>query len=116
MVRQANLYFPENRENELIKDRIAANTAAFAKALRNFLRGPTNDETLRGELRRAGASGARPHAGAGVAPEQPSRRRRLRAGVGAEARRVGAEGGAGAAAGARSTAGGGGGYVGGRPS
>ena len=50
MVRQANLYFPENRENELIKDRIAANTAAFAKALRNFLRGPTNDETLRGEL------------------------------------------------------------------
>ena len=29
---------------------MAAETAAFVKALRNFLRGPTDDDTLREEL------------------------------------------------------------------
>ena len=30
--------------------RLAAETTAFIKALRNFLRGPTDDDTLREEL------------------------------------------------------------------
>lgn len=50
LVRQANLYFPMNKEAEELKDVLAANTAAFAKALRNFLRGPTDDKVFRAEL------------------------------------------------------------------
>jgi len=50
VVRQANTFFPDTRDGEDVKDRIAANTAAFAKALRNFLRGPSDDATLRAEL------------------------------------------------------------------
>jgi hypothetical protein len=50
VVRQANTFFPENSEAEDLKDVLAYNTAAFAKALRNFLRGPTDDATFRSEL------------------------------------------------------------------
>ncbi|KAL1528022.1 hypothetical protein AB1Y20_009391 [Prymnesium parvum] len=50
VVRQANTYFPDDPRNNALKGRLAANTAAYAKALRNFLRGPTNDEVLRKEL------------------------------------------------------------------
>jgi predicted membrane chloride channel (bestrophin family) len=50
VVRQANTFFPENSDQEELKDVLAQNTAAFAKALRNFLRGPTDDATFRSEL------------------------------------------------------------------
>jgi len=50
VVRQANTFFKDDPIGESGKDRIAANTAAFAKALRNFLRGPDDDKTLRSEL------------------------------------------------------------------
>ena len=38
--------------------RLAAETTAFIKALRNFLRGPTDDDTLRAELTELAATGA----------------------------------------------------------
>jgi len=50
VVRQSNTFFPENEKSEAIKDVLAANTAAFAKALRNFLRGPTDDAVFKAEL------------------------------------------------------------------
>jgi hypothetical protein len=50
VVRQANTYFPEDPKSEALKDVLAVNTAAFAKALRNFLRGPTDDKIFRNEL------------------------------------------------------------------
>jgi hypothetical protein len=50
VVRQANIYFQEDAASEELKDVLAVNTAGFAKALRNFLRGPTDDEVLRREL------------------------------------------------------------------
>jgi len=46
IVRQSNSYFP----NDVLKRRMAAETAAYVKALRNFLRGPSDDATLRSEL------------------------------------------------------------------
>ena len=50
VVRQTNTFFPDDARHAALKRRMAAETAAFCKALRNFLRGPTDDETLRGEL------------------------------------------------------------------
>jgi len=50
VVRQANLFFPEDAASKELKETLAANTAGFAKALRNFLRGPDDDETFRSEL------------------------------------------------------------------
>lgn len=50
VVRQSNMFFPNTADAELCKDRLAANTAGFAKALRNFLRGPADDAMLRIEL------------------------------------------------------------------
>jgi predicted membrane chloride channel (bestrophin family) len=50
VVRQANVFFPETKQAEHLKDVLAANTAAFAKSLRNFLRGPTDDAAFRSEL------------------------------------------------------------------
>jgi len=50
VVRQANTFFPEDAKSEELKDVLAVNTAAFAKALRNFLRGPTDDKVFRSEL------------------------------------------------------------------
>jgi len=50
VVRQANTFFPDDAHHLTLKRRLAAETAAFVKALRNFLRGPTDDDTLRAEL------------------------------------------------------------------
>jgi len=50
VVRQSNTYFPDDARHYELKRRMAAETAAFVKALRNFLRGPTDDDTLREEL------------------------------------------------------------------
>jgi predicted membrane chloride channel (bestrophin family) len=57
IVRQANLYFADDVQGRALKDNIAANTAAFAKALRNFLRGPSDDDTFRRELLELVAAG-----------------------------------------------------------
>ena len=50
IVRQTNTFFPDDPKHEVLKRRMAAEDVAFVKALRNFLRGPTDDETLRSEL------------------------------------------------------------------
>eukprot|EP00908_Phaeocystis_cordata_P025871 Transcript_8349.p1 GENE.Transcript_8349~~Transcript_8349.p1 ORF type:complete len:488 (-),score=199.32 Transcript_8349:1456-2919(-) len=50
VVRQANTFFPDDPKHDVLKRRIAAETAAFCMALRNFLRGPSDDETLRSEV------------------------------------------------------------------
>mmetsp|Transcript_58644 Transcript_58644/g.116439 ORF Transcript_58644/g.116439 Transcript_58644/m.116439 type:complete len:479 (-) Transcript_58644:552-1988(-) len=50
VVRQANTFFPDDPHHNELKRRLSAETAAFVKALRNFLRGPTDDDVLRSEL------------------------------------------------------------------
>ena len=50
VVRQTNTFFPDDQYHNQLKRRMAAETTAFIKALRNFLRGPADDETFRGEL------------------------------------------------------------------
>jgi len=50
VVRQSNTFFPDDSRGDMLKLRIAAETTAFVKSLRNFLRGPTDDDVLRGEL------------------------------------------------------------------
>jgi predicted membrane chloride channel (bestrophin family) len=57
VVRQANIYYPDTAAAEELKDVLAANTAAFAKSLRNFLRGPKDDKVFRGELMEIVAAG-----------------------------------------------------------
>jgi len=50
VVRQSNTFFPDDPHHNMLKRRMATETSAFVKALRNFLRGPPNDATLRNEL------------------------------------------------------------------
>lgn len=50
VVRQSNTFFPADPRRDALKQRLAAETKAFIMALRNFLRGPTDDVKLRGEL------------------------------------------------------------------
>jgi len=50
VVRQSNTFFPDDEQHHVLKRRMAAETAAFVKSLRNFLRGPSDDATLRDEL------------------------------------------------------------------
>jgi len=50
VVRQTNTFFPDDAKHELLKRRMAAETQAFIRSLRNFLRGPSDDPTLRSEL------------------------------------------------------------------
>ena len=50
IVRQSNTFFPDDEYHAVLKRRMAAETASFIRSLRNFLRGPTDDDTLRGEL------------------------------------------------------------------
>ena len=50
VVRQTNTFFPDDPYHNMLKRRMAAETTAFVKALRNFLRGPSDDKTLRSEL------------------------------------------------------------------
>jgi ion channel-forming bestrophin family protein len=49
VVRQTNTFFPDDARHNILKRRMAADTAAFCKSLRNFLRGPSDDGMLRGE-------------------------------------------------------------------
>jgi len=50
VVRQCNTFFPDDPYHNELKQRMAAETGAFIKSLRNFLRGPTDDDVLRSEL------------------------------------------------------------------
>jgi len=50
VVRQANTFFPNDAYHDALKNQLAAETIAFIKSLRNFLRGPSDDNTLREEL------------------------------------------------------------------
>jgi len=50
VVRQSNTFFPNDARHQLLKRRLAAETEAFIRSLRNFLRGPSDDQTLRDEL------------------------------------------------------------------
>merc|ERR1719310_2657558 len=50
IVRQSNTFFPDDPYHNELKRRMAAETHAFIRSLRNFLRGPTDDNTLRTEL------------------------------------------------------------------
>jgi len=50
VVRQANTFFPDDPYHNALRNQLAAEVVAFIKALRNFLRGPSDDNTLREEL------------------------------------------------------------------
>ena len=50
IVRQSNTFFPDDAKHLKLKRRLAAETTAFIISLRNFLRGPDDNDTLRGEL------------------------------------------------------------------
>jgi predicted membrane chloride channel (bestrophin family) len=50
IVRQANLFFPDDPASNELKEVLAANTAGFCKALKNFLRGPDDDQVFCSEL------------------------------------------------------------------
>ena len=47
VVRQGNTFFPDDAYHNDLKRRPAAETTSFIKCLRNFLRGPTDDEPRR---------------------------------------------------------------------
>ena len=49
-MRQCNTFFPDDPYHQSLKKRMAAETQCFIRALRNFLRGPSDDDTLRKEL------------------------------------------------------------------
>ena len=50
VARQANTFYDDTDEGGLLRDRMVGNTAAFCKALRNFLRGPSDDDVFYAEL------------------------------------------------------------------
>ena len=50
VARQANLFYPETAAGMEARDQLVGGSAAFSKCLRNFLRGPTDDFKLSGEL------------------------------------------------------------------
>jgi predicted membrane chloride channel (bestrophin family) len=50
IVRQTTTMFPNDAYHNALKKRLATETATFIKSLRNFLRGPEDDATLRKEL------------------------------------------------------------------
>mmetsp|Transcript_115493 Transcript_115493/g.182629 ORF Transcript_115493/g.182629 Transcript_115493/m.182629 type:complete len:445 (-) Transcript_115493:224-1558(-) len=60
VVRQANVFFPGDAASEDLKTQLAGNTALFCKALRNFLRGPSDDATFRADLMEFAAAGIIP--------------------------------------------------------
>jgi len=57
VVRQANTFFPDDKYHQALKKQMAGETHAFIKSLRNFLRGPSDDDTLRKELQEIVAQG-----------------------------------------------------------
>ena len=50
VARQSNTFYPNDARGDVMRGRMVANTVAYVKALRNFLRGPADDETYRREL------------------------------------------------------------------
>lgn len=50
MARQANMMYPHDENGKMMRTKLTSNTAVFAKALRNFLRGPDDDATFRAEM------------------------------------------------------------------
>jgi len=50
IARQANLMYPDDAKGKEMRTEMTANTAVFAKALRNFLRGPEDDAKFRSEM------------------------------------------------------------------
>lgn len=60
VVRQANVFFPDDSESQLLKEQLAGNTAGYCKALRNFLRGPSDDDVFRADLVEMAAAGLIP--------------------------------------------------------
>ena len=73
VVRQANTFFPDDPKHHALKRRLSTETGVFAKALRNFLRGPSDDETLRNELYELVAAGLMPRAQADATMEAKNR-------------------------------------------
>ena len=57
VARQANTFCPETEHGAQLRDRMAGNTVAYSKALRNFLRGPSDDPVLRSELEQLASAG-----------------------------------------------------------
>eukprot|EP00966_Prymnesium_polylepis_P067948 1579379-Prymnesium_polylepis.1 len=50
IVRQSNTFFPRDEKHDVLRRRLAAEVRSFICSLRNFLRGPSDDATLRMEL------------------------------------------------------------------
>ena len=50
VVRQSNTFFADDPRQDELKVQLAGETAAFIRALKNFLRGPTDDVMFRSEL------------------------------------------------------------------
>jgi len=50
VVRQANMYFPNDEKHDVLREDLAAQTVMFCKSLRCFLRGPTDEPVLYSEL------------------------------------------------------------------
>jgi predicted membrane chloride channel (bestrophin family) len=50
IARQANSMYPQDENGKKMRSKLTANTAVFAKALRNFLRGADDDATFRAEM------------------------------------------------------------------
>ena len=61
VARQSNAFYPDTPEGDVLRERMVANTAAFARTLRAFLRGPDDNEKLRNELMEFEALGLMPH-------------------------------------------------------
>lgn len=60
IVRQSNTFYATDERGVLLRDRMVGNTIAFCKALRNFLRGPTDDRVFERELRELADAGLIP--------------------------------------------------------
>jgi len=60
VIRQSNTFFPSDDDSNGLKFRMAAETGAFIRSLRNFLRGPSDDSNLRAELSESVAKGYLP--------------------------------------------------------
>ena len=60
VARQSNAFYPDTERGDVMCERMVANTVGFAKALRTFLRGPSDEPTLRTELNELEALGLIP--------------------------------------------------------
>ena len=62
VARQSNAFYPDTPQGDDLRERMVANTAAFAYCLRAFLRGPDDNEKLRSQLMDLEAKGQMPRA------------------------------------------------------